>query len=240
MTPQAMLKLRKKTHGHWPGLRPQEMENLLGLAPRYMTPEHGALFWGLVDSVKSLEDGSAVLHCFNHSTSGASFPWDTEAVGFGQRIPLRVEGSGTVMAKKTYKTSWHSMDTPFLVFRVAAGASSAMALERVEPGMILAERDTAQLRDRLEVVGLPHHRWPVAAGQNSGPVVFQHWLSRPIGGHLELLEPTDILGPQGFVYPSCPQGILHLESPVVADPGWIIAFHPLGHPRALAYGVVTG
>jgi hypothetical protein len=70
------------------------------------------------------------------------------------------------------------------------------------------------------------------------PVVLKHWLSRPVEGTITLGPPRDMITPGGLQR-SCPTATLRLEHPIVADPGWIVAFHPAGQPANLCHAVIT-
>lgn len=239
MTPQAMEKLFRRHGEQWPGLRPQQARALIDWAASVALENASAArvqFWGLLDSIHPQADGSVVLHCFNHSTAGVKFPWLAEAVGFGQRVPLRLTASGTILARKTHRTPWHSMDSAFLVFRVAPGRSAAQAVERLEPGMLLTQPGTARLGRRFIVAALPGTRWPDPGPD--GTVVVSHWLSRPLDAQITVEPPRDLLH-SGGVVSRAPLARLSLKTAIVADPGWVLALHPPGSPRALTYGVVV-
>jgi hypothetical protein len=239
MTPQALEKLRRKHGGHWPSLRDAQADTLVQWAREILEEQPSnqrTQFWGLIDSVHPQPSGSVVLHCFNHSTRGTTFPWQAEAVGFGHRVPVRITASGTILAKKTFRTPWHSMDSAFLVFQVSSAGFAAVAAERLEPGMILTHPGTARLRRTLNLAALPGMRWH-ASDLSPSPVILSHWLSRPVEAILQPQPPQDLLTASG-IFHKTPLATLTLETPIIADPGWVVAIHPPGHPRALTHAVV--
>lgn len=206
MNIESLEKLWAKSHGRVPHLDQPALARLSALARVHVNSR--LKFWGVVEELKTVR-GDSVLHCFNFGNTTVKFPWSVEAANFGQFIELRITHSGTVRSKKNFRSILHSVETPFLVFRLD---DSALAHERISPGYLLTEPGTAeQVRER-EIILLDDAPAPTDG-------VLFYFLVKRLSFSCTPLESVPC--------PCCGHGELrrfrmHLSEQVVLEPGWVV------------------
>lgn len=216
----ALQKLWRRSDGRVPHMTPRQFEQAIALSLWYHDPR--SQYWGIVDALTKTRRRS-IVHCFNFGNLTVSFPWNADALNFGQRVPLLIAGSGTLRPVHTFRTLLHQIEAPFLIFTLD---EASQAQERLQAGCIIVNAGEGEMRDNCEVVLLPE----------SGPAplegVSYYYLTKRLTFRGEQLEPVSSpIDKQPLVHMR-----LHFTDPMVLDPGWMLLI--LEKDRYM-WGVVT-
>jgi hypothetical protein len=206
VTPQALDKLWRKSKAGIPHLRPDLYPDLHALAMRLHQPE--AQFWGVVDEKLRFREKN-VVHCFNYGNTSIKYPWDAEAINFGQRLPLRITHGGTIRTTRNYRTLLHQVDSPYLVFGFE---DATLAEERLQSGYVITEPGTGTMVTEREVVMSPAFSAP-----EEGGLLF-YFLTKRVPFTCEPMDPFLLRG----VNVELPRFRLRLPEPMLLEPGWVL------------------
>jgi hypothetical protein len=221
VTPQALDKLWRKSQAAVPHLDATSYANLHNLATRLHKPR--AQFWGIVDE-KLRFNNRSLVHCFNFGNTSVKYPWQAEAVNFGQRLPLRITQCAIKRAVKNYRTFLHQMDAPFLAFEFEDGS---LAEERLQSGFVITEPGTGELVTECDVVMAPGYTPPAEGG------VLFYFLTKRLPFTVKPMEGYALRGSEYEL----PRFRLQLDQPMLLDPGWSLLM--LEKDRWM-WGVVVG
>jgi hypothetical protein len=203
MNAAVLEKLWKRSHGRIPHLNPPEFAPLVQLANEL--ERSTGKYWGLVDRAMIWKDRSLV-HCFNFGNMSIKMPWSAEAVNLGLRFSLTIKASGTIRPRRSFRTLLHQVESPFLVFELER---SPFVEERLQPGLLLTDPQTARMRTNCEVVMLPGSTPPREG-------LFYYFLMKRITFTAEEIEPFDL--PDAFAQP-LPRFKMRWNDPMYLESG---------------------
>jgi hypothetical protein len=207
VNPQALIKTWRKSSGNIPHMMPRQYEQLLALSTYYYTGS--TKFWGIVDRLAK-HQGRNLIYCFNFGNLTVKFPWQAEALNFGQRVPVQIAGSGTARAVRTMRTLLHQVESPFLYF--VLGDDSSHAEERLQSGCVLADKGEGQLVTQREVLLLP----------GSGPApregIIYYFLIKRLTFCAEVLEPV----PSPITGELLERMRIQVHDGLLLEPGWTL------------------